>query len=209
MKTKIAFNDIPNVIERDEMKQVLGGGYNSIIWGNSPGSGHFNDILPLVMEDGGNIKISFSFGGDTIYTFSVPKDTIWGGQLNDVIVPPRSSSAEQAFGAVAFGWDIKTILSQLAIGGDAVGMEAQYLKYLEGAGLAGFVAGAGMTLSDVYNQGGFSGYHVADLGTQAFILGAVSAVPVAGWALGAAYFLGNYYSERNYGQGLYEHLNPN
>ncbi len=209
MKTKIAFNDIPNVIERDEMKQVLGGGYNSIIWGNSPGSGHFNDILPLVMEDGGNIKISFSFGGDTIYTFSVPKDTIWGGQLNEVIVSRNSSTTEQTAAAVAFGWDLKTMLSQVAIGGDAAGMEAQYLSFLEKGGYLGLATSAGLVGLDIAGNGGVSAYNVADLGTQALIYGAISVVPVAGWALGAAYFLGNYYTERNYSQGLYEHLNPN
>lgn len=207
MKTKIAFNDIPNVLDRNEMKEVVGG-FNSIIWGNSPGSGHFNDILPIVIEDGGALKISFSFGGSQVYTFTIPKDTLWGGQLNDVVIPPRGSSAEQAFGAVAFGWDIKTMLSQLAAGGDAAGDFAGYLKYLEGAGLAGLAIGGVFVFDDIQTKG-LHNYHVADLGTQALIYGAATTVPVAGWALGAAYFLGNYYTERNYGQGLFEHLNPN
>ena len=62
MKTKIAFNDIPNVIERDEMKEVLGGGYNSIIWGNTSSSNNSQDIstLLVVMENGGTNSNPFA-----------------------------------------------------------------------------------------------------------------------------------------------------
>lgn len=210
MKTKMNFNDIPNVLERDEMKEVVGG-FNSIIWGNTSSSGNSQEItvLPVVMEDGGPIKISFSFGGGPLITLTLPKGTIWGGQLDEVIIPPKGSSTEQTAAAVAFGWDMKTMLSQIAAGGDAAGMEAQYLKYLERVGLAGLAIGGGVTINNAINNGGISDYHVADLGTQALIYGAASVVPVAGWALGAAYFLGNYYTEKNYGQGLYEHLSVN
>ena len=141
--------------------------------------------------------------------------TIWGGQLNEVIVyhnsDPRSpnyNSAEQTLGAVAFGWDTKTMLSQLAAGGDAAGDLAGYFKYLEAGGLVGVAAGAYSTINSGLTDG-WHDYHTADLGTQALIFGAASVVPVAGWALGAAYFLGNYYTERTYGEGLYEHLNSN
>lgn len=209
MKTKIAFNDIPNVLDRNEMKEVVGG-FNSIIWGNtSTSNGHTCGILPIVMESGGGFQISFSFGGSQVYTFTVPKDTVWGGQLNEVIVSRNSSSTEQVAAAIAFGWDTKTMLSQLTAGGNTAGDLAGYLKFLEWGSKVGLGAGIGLTGYDAINNGGISNYHIADLGTQALIYGVASTVPVAGWALGAAYFLGNYYTEQTYGQGLYEHLNPN
>jgi hypothetical protein len=204
MKTKIKFNDIAGMLERDEMKGILGG-TGSPVAEEDPIK---INILPVVMEAGGAKTISFSIGTGPLISFTVPKDTVWGGQLNEVIIPPKGSSAEQTFNAVAFGWDMKTMLSEIAIGGDAAGMEAQYLKYLEGAGFVGLAIGGAFVFDDIQTKG-LHDYHVADLGTQALIYGAASVVPVAGWALGAAYFLGNYYTERNYGEGLYEHLNAN
>ena len=158
-------------------------------------------------------ELKFSVNGGVI---TLPDGTVWGGQLNNVDVyhssDPRSpnyNSAAETFAAVAFGWDMKTMLSQIAIGADAAGMQAQYLKFLELGSNAGLGASAGLTVYNAFNNGGFEDYHVADLGTQAIIYGAASAVPVAGWALGAAYFLGNYYTEKTYGEGLYEHLSEN
>ncbi|MFY8111160.1 MAG: hypothetical protein ACOVKP_04045, partial [Flavobacterium sp.] len=52
MKTKIAFNDIPKAIGRDEMKEVVGG-FNSIIWGDTSSSRHTGGILPVVFDLGG------------------------------------------------------------------------------------------------------------------------------------------------------------
>lgn len=157
-------------------------------------------------------ELKFSVNGGVI---TLPDGTVWGGQLNNVDVyhssDPRSpnyNSAAETFGAIAFGWDIKTILSQLAVGGDAAGDLAGYIKFLEAGGLVGVAAGAYNTINDgLTNE--WHDYHTADLGTQALIFGAVTTVPVAGWALGAAYFAGNYYTEKTYGEGLYEHLNSN
>jgi hypothetical protein len=157
-------------------------------------------------------ELKFSVNNGVI---TLPDGTVWGGELNNVNVyhtsDPRSpnyNSATETFAAVAFGWDIKTMLSQIAVGGDTAGDFASYFKYLEDAGVVGLAVGSGMTIKEGLKDG-FHDYHVADIGTQALIYGAVSTVPVAGWALGAAYFLGNYYTERNYGEGLYEHLNSN
>jgi hypothetical protein len=295
MKTKIKFSDIAGMLERDEMKEIVGGsgsksggggrsfcsgtalgggsatfggadfnysgggiggglssdygpstssnyggssyggGTNSSSWQSSNGVtttdrseisrlyeyltgqsngqniSNFNptmsDINSFIAEE---IKFAIDNG-----VITLPNGTIWGGQLNEVIVyhnsDPRSpnyNSAEQTFNAVAFGWDMKTMLSEIAIGGDAAGMEAQYLEYLERAGFVGLAIGGAFVFDDIQTKG-LHDYHVADLGTQALIYGAASVVPVAGWALGAAYFLGNYYTERNYGEGLYEHLNAN
>jgi hypothetical protein len=157
-------------------------------------------------------ELKFSVNNGVI---TLPDGTVWGGELNNVNVyhtsDPRSpnyNSAAETFAAVAFGWDIKTMLSQIAVGGDTAGDFASYFKYLEDAGVVGLAVGSGMTIKEGLKDG-FHDYHVADIGTQALIYGAVSTVPVAGWALGAAYFLGNYYTERNYGEGLYEHLNSN
>lgn len=158
-----------------------------------------------------NGEMQFAAAG----TITLPNGTVWGGELNNVNVyqnsDPRSpnyNSAAQTLGAVAFGWDTKTMLSQLAASGDAAGDLAGYFKYLEAGGLVGVAVGVASTAVDI-NEKGWHDYHTADLGTQALIFGAASVVPVAGWALGAAYFLGNYYTEQAYGEGLYEHLNSN
>jgi hypothetical protein len=256
MKTKIKFSDIAGMLERDEMKEIVGGCGNGYVDVNT----HSNFYgLPDYLSDfykqfGGGAAIGSNFGGQSysgydnalinnfnaksagVYTTTDPNvinlmvamltgnfgnlppgvlstpipgttDTFLGEKLREVIVGNNGSAAE-AFGAIAFGWDIKTILSQLAVGENAVGFEAQYLKYLEAGSLVGVAAGAYSTINSGLTDG-WHDYHTADLGTQALIFGAASAVPVAGWALGAAYFLANYYSQQNYGQGIYEHLNPN
>lgn len=238
MKTKIAFNDIPNGIERDEMKQVLGGNVSSVHkedatvvtgrydllnggpatkWYTSVGDKGFMGYgSSYKITDPNQIKqimamLSGTFGKLPAGQLSTPipgtTDTFLGEQLREVIVG-NNSSASQTLGAVAFGWDLKTMLSQLAVGGDTAGDFASYFKYLEAGGLVGVAAGAYNTINDgLTNE--WHDYHTADLGTQALIFGAVTTVPVAGWALGAAYFAGNYYTEKTYGQGLYEHLNSN
>jgi len=254
MKTKIKFNDIAGMLERDEMKEIVGGCGNGHVDVNT----HSNFYgLPDYLSDfykqfGGGAAIGSTFGGQgysgydnalinnfnaksaEVYTTTDPNvinlmvamltgnfgnlppgvlstpipgttDEFLGEKLREVIVGNNSSSAE-AFSAVAFGWDMKTMLSQIAVGENPVGFEVQYIKYLERVGLAGLAIGGGVTINNAINNGGISDYHVADLGTQALIYGAATTVPVAGWALGAAYFLANYYTEHNYGQGLYEHL---
>lgn len=162
MKTKITFNDIPNVIERDEMKQVLGGGYNSIIWGNSPGSGHFNDILPVVIEDGGALKISFSFGGSTVFTFTIPKDTLWGGQLKDTPVYKNSDPRSPNYNPYG-QWTASTIAEVFKNIGDSISAGGITLAATGiGAGAGGaimtigsFVSGAGTIINlgvDIYGN---------------------------------------------------------
>ena len=290
MKTKIRFSDITGMLERDEMKEIIGGCGNSYgsaafspnplgggggglsgfgggtaigsTFGGQPYAGYSNPVtnsyygssssgssgntggstwqstangytttnateISRILEflngqSNGQSIANFNPNMSQIFTFvagemqftaggmiTLPNGTVWGGELNEVIIYPGGSSTAQTLGAVAFGWDTKTMLSQLAAGGDAAGDLAGYFKYLEGVGSAGLALGAGMTLFDAYDKGGLSDYHIADLGTQALIYGVATSLPVAGWALGAAYFLGNYYSEKTYGQGLYEHLTVN
>ncbi|WP_300977524.1 hypothetical protein, partial [Flavobacterium sp.] len=57
MKTKIAFNDIPNAIGRDEMKEVVGGGY-AITTDNSIDHGFSADLKPFswILDLGGGGK---------------------------------------------------------------------------------------------------------------------------------------------------------
>lgn len=236
MKTKIAFNDIPNVIKRDEMRQILGGNVSSVYkedstvvsgrtdllsggtmgtWYSSVGDKGFMGYgSSYKITDPNQIKqimamLSGTFGKLPAGQLSTPipgtTDTFLGEKLREVVVG-NNSSATQTLGAVAFGWDLKTMLSQLAVGENAVGMEAQYIKYLENVGVVGLVVSGALTGYDVIKNGSIEDYHIADLGTQALIYGAATTVPVAGWALGAAYFLGNYYCEKTYGEGMYEHL---
>jgi hypothetical protein len=128
-------------------------------------------------------ELKFSVNNGVI---TLPDGTVWGGELNNVNVyhtsDPRSpnyNSAAETFAAVAFGWDIKTMLSQIAVGGDTAGDFASYFKYLEDAGVVGLAVGSGMTIKEGLKDG-FHDYHVADIGTQALIYDAVSTVPVAG-----------------------------
>ena len=53
MKTKITFNDIPNTIDRDEMKEIIGGaGELTIYKNNSDGFYAGWGPLPVVFESG-------------------------------------------------------------------------------------------------------------------------------------------------------------
>jgi hypothetical protein len=252
MKTKIKFSDIAGMLERDEMKEIVGGCGNGHVEVHSNFYGLPDSLSDFYMQFGGGAAIGSNFGGQSysgydnalinnfnaksaeVYTTTDPKiinqmvamltgnfgnlppgilsspipgttDEFLGEKLREVIVGNNSSGAE-ALGAVAFGWDMKTMLSQIAVGENPVGFEAQYIKYLEWGSKVGLGASAGLIAYDAINKGAISDYHVADIGTQALIYGTATAVPVAGWALGAAYFLANYYTEHNYGQGLYEHL---
>lgn len=75
MKTKIAFNDIPNGIERDEMKQVLGGNVASVYKEDSTVVSGRTDLL-----NGGSATKWFTSVGDksfigsgSIYSTNDPK----------------------------------------------------------------------------------------------------------------------------------------
>ena len=289
MKTKIRFSDITGMLERDEMKEIIGGcgnSYGSIIvnsnplgggggglsgfgggtaigstFGGQPYAGYSNPVtnsyygssssgssgntsgstwqstangytttnateISRILEflngqSNGQSIANFNPNMSQIFTFvagemqftaggmiTLPNGTVWGGELNEVIIYPGGSSTAQTLGAVAFGWDTKTMLSQLAAGGDAAGDLAKYLKYVEGVGYVGLAVGAGITTYDGLSNG-WQDYHTAELGTQVMIFAIGMSIPVAGWALGAAYFAADYYTKQNYGEGLYQHLNPN
>jgi hypothetical protein len=213
MKTKMKFSDITNVIERDEMKKIMGGSGKPV----PEEEDIIQTILPVVHEGGTDpfqFRVGAGFGNLPPGQLSTPipgtTDSFYGESLSGVVVGGNysNSSFGGTFGAVAFGWDTKTMLSQLAAGGDAAGDLAGYFKYVEGVGIIGLAVGAGITTNDAMKNG-WHDYHIAELGTQAMIFTIGMSIPVAGWALGAAYFAADYYSKQNYGEGLYQHLNPN
>ncbi len=254
MKTKIAFNDIPNVIERDEMRNFLGGqGKIESASDTTPGP---DELTPKGLVFGTPGVISAPLPG-------YPTPTYQGGQLNTVVITPRknytyggyqfgsntnsvfnngsssgyngigggfdagnstgtrvgngksglddSDSTSNILGAFQFGWETKTILTAQAFeyAAEISINDAKYIGYLKAVGDVSIGASAFLTFKDAYKKGELSDYHVADLGTTALIYGISSSVPVAGWTLGAAYFFANYYCEKTYGEGLYEHLSGN
>ena len=65
--------------------------------------------------------------------------------------------------------------------------------------------GAGLTVADGI-ENGFEAHHNADLGIQAAIYGIGASVPVAGWIVGGAFFLGDmYFQSTHNGQSITEY----
>lgn len=148
MKTKIAFNDIPNVIERDEMKEVVGG-FNSIIWGNtSTSNSQEMTTLLVVMEDGGPIKIPiYIFGGVAL---SMPKDTKFYIELKNIDVFQNSDSKSPNYDPYG-QWTANTIAEVLQNIGDSISAGGITLS------ATGVGAGAGvpmMTIGGVISKTG-------------------------------------------------------
>lgn len=111
-------------------------------------------------------------------------------------------------GAFGLGWGTKQILMQSAVA-EARGISiagvnnisylralgsggATYMKYVNSIGTVATIAGAGVTLADGF-ENGFKAHHAADLGIQAGIYTLSASVPVAGWIVGGAYFVGDMY----------------
>jgi hypothetical protein len=90
MKTKMKFSDIAGMLERDEMKEIVGG-FNSILSGITSPRGDSEkgtEGFLYVMEDGGPIKIPiYMFGGVPII---MPKDTKSYIELKEVEVYKNS-----------------------------------------------------------------------------------------------------------------------
>ena len=148
MKTKIAFNDIPNVIERDEMKEVVGG-FNSIIWGNtSTSNSQEMTTLLVVMEDGGPIKIPiYIFGGVAL---SMPKDTKFYIALKDLEVFQNSDRRSPNYDPYG-QWTASTIAEVLQNIGDSISGGGITLS---ATGVGAGVGGALMTFGGAISLGG-------------------------------------------------------
>lgn len=111
-------------------------------------------------------------------------------QLREVII---GNSNSNSLGAFQLGWDTKTLLTEIALGGRTVTTaEATYLGYLTSVGNLANAASAGLTVYDAMDQG-LQTHHVADLLVQAVIYDIALGVPVAGWIVGGAYFIGDEY----------------
>lgn len=149
---------------------------------------------------------------------SYGSDTLYGGMLNEVIVamksPPigyqDSSSFDSLFGASVLAWETNSVLTgsnmefAASLGID-ISSDAKYLKFIERVGIGATILEGAMTGLDAYNNG-LEAHHVADLGIQAGLYYGFASVPVAGWALGTAYFLGNMYFESTHnGESITEY----
>lgn len=127
-----------------------------------------------------------------------------GGATGD----PTYNNVNTGLGAFGIGWSTKEIMIQGAVA-DARGISmakvnnisnirtlgatgAGYMKVVKGVSTGANLLGAGMTIADGYVNG-FQAHHAADLGIQAAIYGIGASIPVAGWIVGGAYFLGDMY----------------
>jgi len=127
-----------------------------------------------------------------------------GGASGD----PTYNNVNTGLGAFSIGWNTKGIMIQGAVA-EARGISmakvnnisnirtlgatgAGYMKVVKGVSTGANLLGAGMTIADGYVNG-FQAHHAADLGIQAAIYGIGASVPVAGWIVGGAYFLGDMY----------------
>lgn len=109
-------------------------------------------------------------------------------------------------GAFQLGWDTKTLLTEIALGGRTLtGQEAQYMRYLGATGILANAAASGVTVYDAI-ENGLKTHHVADLFFQVAIYDIALAVPVAGWLIGGAYFVGDmYFKNTHNGVGITEY----
>jgi hypothetical protein len=71
------------------------------------------------------------------------------------------------------------------------------MNVVKGISTLGVIAGAGLTIADGVANG-FQIHHGVDLGIQAGIYGLSATIPVAGWAIGGAYFLGDMYFQNTH-----------
>ncbi len=86
---------------------------------------------------------------------------------------------------------------------------ASYLKAVSRINKIAAGAGAALTILDGVANG-FQAHHVADLGIQGAIYGISASVPVAGWVVGGAYFLGDMYFQSTHdGQSITQYYLDN
>ena len=127
-----------------------------------------------------------------------------GGGTGD----PTYNNVNTGLGAFGIGWSTKEIMIQGAVA-EARGISmakvnnisniralgatgAGYMNVVKQVSRGTAILGAGMTVADGFANG-FQAHHAADLGIQAAIYGIGASVPVAGWIIGGAYFLGDMY----------------
>ena len=93
----------------------------------------------------------------------------------------------------------KALLQQAAIGS----------KLIKTINLGNNILTAGFTIADGVTNG-FEAHHFADLGIQAVIYGISASVPVFGWVLGGAYFVGDLYFQSTHdGKSITEYYLDN
>lgn len=71
--------------------------------------------------------------------------------------------------------------------------DAGYMKWASRIGKGATVLGGLATIGDAAVNGGWQAHHTADIGIQVAIYSLSASVPVAGWLIGGAYFLGDVY----------------
>jgi hypothetical protein len=162
MKTKIKFNDIAGMLERDEMKEIVGG-FNSILSGiTSPREDSENGTegFLYVMEDGGPIKIPiYKIGGVAI---RMPKDIKFYIELKDLEVYKNSDPRSPNYDPYG-QWTASTIAEVLQNIGDSISSGGIALSATGiGAGAGGaimtfgsFVSGTGTVIElgvDIYGN---------------------------------------------------------
>jgi hypothetical protein len=130
-----------------------------------------------------------------------------GGASGD----PTYNNVNTGLGAFGIGWSTKEIMIQGAVA-DARGISmaqaekstfsqvralgasgAGYMKWASRIGKGATVLGGLATIGDAAVNGGWQAHHTADLGIQVAIYSLSASVPVAGWLIGGAYFLGDVY----------------
>ena len=121
------------------------------------------------------------------------------------------TNLQTGIGAFGVGWSIKGLMIKGAVA-DARGISmaqagkstisqvralgtsgAGYMKWASRIGKGATVLGGLATIGDAAVNGGWQAHHAADLGIQVAIYSLSASVPVAGWLIGGAYFLGDVY----------------
>lgn len=174
--------------------------------GGGPGNGWSMPPSQFGSFGSGGSNSSYSFGGGGR---SGGRDNGSGGGGNQGTAANSTyNNISNDVGAFGIGWSTKEVMLQGAVA-EARGISmssannisniralgatgAGYMNVVKQVSRGTVVLGAAMTISDGVSNG-FKAHHAADLGIQAAIYGLSATVPVAGWIIGGAYFLGDMY----------------
>lgn len=135
------------------------------------------------------------------------------------------SSLGNNLGAFGLGWGTKELLMQGAVASSrgisinninnisnirAVGPgAATYMKAVKQVGRGAVLLGGAITIADGL-ENGFQPHHAADLAIQGSIYALSASIPVAGWIVGGAFFLGDlYFQSTHNGQSITQYYLDN
>lgn len=123
--------------------------------------------------------------------------TMYGGMLNEVVISSNHSSGGYGYSSSG-GFFSNGFLN------DPYFMNSQFWDG-SGYGILANAAAAGVTIYDAVTEG-LQTHHVADLFVQAVIYDIALGVPVAGWIVGGAYFIGDeYFKNTHNGMSITEY----